>query len=429
MPFNATVNLGTVGSDITGQTVSISGCTNTSCGSGCTSLATSQAVSSFPKIITGIPDNVVSLFIRVDGGPCVGTTQCIAVTQVGTTPTPTINASPTPTPTIGASPTPTLTPTIGASPTPTLTPNFPGCGDTISDTYAPSNYTIQTKLLDLSEATNGDTITVSYTANDRPNKFSIYGNGSLVASSLWAGSDPAMGTTYNGPWTGNPIDSDGTGSFTFTYVVGTSYELRVEVGGANPNATPTPNPSDAWSVTISCSTVVPTPTPTRTLTPTPTPFIAYCYEIIIPTSLFTDISGNKLRVAYQKYGGTPAEFNYDLYEDSGQNSPSYTINVCSISEPQFTYGSSGGYFAADGLLTVNGGTVTCSTSADCGGNDPVLIIPTPTASVGGSYCYEYQSVAYGPFETLQDCNNAINNNGHIGSCYECIAGPGGTQTS
>jgi hypothetical protein len=126
MAFNATVNLGTVGSDITGQTVSISGCTGASCGSGCTSLVTSQAASGFPKIITGIPDNVVSLFIKVDGGPCAGTTQCITVTSGGATPTPTmtptIGASPTPTitPTIGASP----TPTIGASPTPTVTPNF-----------------------------------------------------------------------------------------------------------------------------------------------------------------------------------------------------------------------------------------------------------------------------------------------------------------
>lgn len=412
---NATVNLGQVGSDIMGYTVSISGCTGSSCGSGCTSLVTTQQVSSFPKQITNIPDNVVSLFVKVDNGPCAGATQCIAVTE-GITPTPTI--TPTLTPTL----TSTLTPTIGASPTPTLTPNFPGCGDTISDTYVPSNYTIQTKLLDLSEATNGDTITISYTANDRPNKFSIYGNGSLVASSLWAGSDPAMGTTYNGPWTGNPIDSDGTGSFTFTYVVGTSYELRVEVGGANPNATPTPNPSDAWSVTISCSNVITTPTPT------PTPFVAFCYEIIIPTDMFTDIDNNKLRVAYQKYGGTPAEFNYDEYYDSGENSPSYTIKVCSISQPQFTYGSIGGYFSADGQLTVNGGTVTCATSVDCGGNDPVIIIPTPTASSGGTYCYEYQSVAYGPYNSLIDCQAAVSQNGHTASCYECLAGPQGPNT-
>ena len=95
----------------------------------------------------------------------------------------------------------------------------------------------------------------------------------------------------------------------------------------------------------------------------------------------------------------------------------------------FRYGLSGNFFPADSQLTVNGGTVTCSTSADCGGNDPSPIIPTPTASSGGSYCYQYQTVVYGPFESLQDCNNALNNSGHIGSCYECIAGPQGPQTS
>jgi hypothetical protein len=282
MAFNASVNLGTVGNGITGQTVSISGCTGASCGSGCTSLATSQAVTSFPKTLTGIPDNVVSLFVKVDGGDCSGTTQCISITGIpGITPTPTTTSTtvnPTITPTTTTTPTtvdPTITPTTTTTtvnptitPTTTITPSitYYGCGDTVSDTYTPSTFTTQIKYLDLSEAANGDTITISYTANDRPNRFNIYGDGFLVTSSLWAGSDPAMGTTYNGPWTGNPIDSDGTGTITFTYVAGTSYELRVDVGAANPDATPVPNPSDAWSVTISCASA-PTITPTITSTP------------------------------------------------------------------------------------------------------------------------------------------------------------------
>lgn len=124
MSFNATVNLGTVGSDITGQTVSISGCTGESCGSGCSSLVTTQAVSSFPKVITGIPDNVVSLYVKVDGGSCVGVTQCITVTGGGggATPTPTKTITPTITPTYTI--TPTLTPGPPSTPTPTITPNF-----------------------------------------------------------------------------------------------------------------------------------------------------------------------------------------------------------------------------------------------------------------------------------------------------------------
>ena len=108
MSYSATVNLGTVGSDITGQTVSISGCTGASCGSGCTSLVTSQGVYGFPKVITGIPDNVVSLFVKVDGGSCAGTTQCITVTGGGV-----------------ATPTPTITSTI--TPTMTITPTSPAC--------------------------------------------------------------------------------------------------------------------------------------------------------------------------------------------------------------------------------------------------------------------------------------------------------------
>ena len=303
MAFNASVNLGTVGNGITGQTVSISGCTGASCGSGCTSLVTSQAVSSFPKTISSIPDGTVSLFVKVDGGDCSGTTQCISITGIpGVTPTPTTTSTtvtPTITPTTTTTPTtvdPTITPTTTTTtvtptitPTTTITPSitYYGCGDTVSDTYTPSTFTTQTKYLDLSEATNGDTITISYTANDRPNRFNIYGDGSLVAYSLWAGSDPDMGTTYTGPWTGNPIDSDGTGSFTFTYVAGTSYELRVDVGGANPNGTP-PNPSDAWSVTISCSATI---TQTPTVTPQ-TIYVFYRAEEVADINISTTYCNN-----------------------------------------------------------------------------------------------------------------------------------------
>ena len=265
MSFSASVDLGTIGSGITGQTVSISGCTGASCGSGCSSLVTSQAVSGFPKTITGITDNVVSLFVKVDGGSCSGTTQCISISGLPgaiATPTPTATATATPTPTSSGTPTPTATatptPTATATPTPTATPTVTvvtyGCGDTVSDTYTPSTFTTQTKYLDLSEATDGDTITITYTANDRPNRFNIYGNSMLVANSGWVGSD----NTYAGPWgtAGSLTDPDGSGSFTFEYQAGMSYELRVDVGPANPDADP-PNPSDAWSVTIGCASATP----------------------------------------------------------------------------------------------------------------------------------------------------------------------------
>ena len=89
MSFRASVNLGTVGNSITGQTVSISGCTDQSC-TNCTSIVTGQEVNSFPKMITGIPDNTITLFIKVDSGDCIGTTQCISISGIPT-PTPTPN--------------------------------------------------------------------------------------------------------------------------------------------------------------------------------------------------------------------------------------------------------------------------------------------------------------------------------------------------
>jgi hypothetical protein len=273
MAYIASVSLGsTIGLGIT--SVKLYECTGNN--TGCTALTNygNVAVSLFNPTytITGITDSKTWLKVEPVGA-CSGTTQNIQVTGFPgptATPAPTATAgptatpSPTPTATAGsgptATPTNTPTPTSTSTPTPTPTPSataLPGCSSTISNTYAPSGSTIQTQQLDLSAASNGDIITISYTANDRPNRFNIYGNGSYVTSSLWAGSDPDMGTTYTGPWTGNPIDSDGTGSFTFTYVAGTSYELRVDVGNANPNASPSPNPSDAWSVTIGCSSPSP----------------------------------------------------------------------------------------------------------------------------------------------------------------------------
>lgn len=76
MPFEATVNLGTVGSNILGETVSISACTDASC-SNCTLLLSDQPVSNFPTTISNIPDLSLSLFIQVTNGPCTGVSQCL----------------------------------------------------------------------------------------------------------------------------------------------------------------------------------------------------------------------------------------------------------------------------------------------------------------------------------------------------------------
>jgi hypothetical protein len=124
MSFSALVNLGVVGEDISGYTVSISGCTGNTCQSGCSSLTTGQSVNSFPKSIDNIPDGVNSLYINVDDGPCAGTNQCIDLTfiYILPTPTPTPTNTPTLTPTNTPTLTPTNTPTLTPTNTPTLTP-------------------------------------------------------------------------------------------------------------------------------------------------------------------------------------------------------------------------------------------------------------------------------------------------------------------
>jgi hypothetical protein len=76
MPFEATVNLGTVGSNILGETVSISSCTDASC-SNCTLLLSDVPVSNFPTTISNIPDLTLNLFIQVTNGPCTGVSQCL----------------------------------------------------------------------------------------------------------------------------------------------------------------------------------------------------------------------------------------------------------------------------------------------------------------------------------------------------------------
>ena len=128
-------------------------------------------------------------------------------------------------------------------------------------TYTQSGSTIQTNNVNFSALANGGTVVVSYQAYDRPNRFNIYGNGSLIATSGWVGSD----NTYAGPWgDAGSLGNTNSGDFSFVYDNTKTYELRVEVGGANPSNIL----DDTWNVTFTC--VAPTVTPTPTLTPTPT---------------------------------------------------------------------------------------------------------------------------------------------------------------
>lgn len=106
--------------------------------------------------------------------------------------------------------------------------------------------------LDLADATNGATITLTYNAITRANRFDVYNETDLTTagSSGWVGDGG-----YSGPWDpGSPGNANG--SFTFTYNSAKTYSLRVAVAGANPaNET-----SDSWSVSLACTTTPPPPT-------------------------------------------------------------------------------------------------------------------------------------------------------------------------
>lgn len=122
--INVNVDLGTVGTGVSGQTVLISGCTEPSCGGTKTALSPSQYnVNDFPQVLS-IPDTAVSLFLMVNSGVCSGTTQCISGITLTPTPTLTITPTQTITPTIEGTITPTLTPTLTITPTQTITPTL-----------------------------------------------------------------------------------------------------------------------------------------------------------------------------------------------------------------------------------------------------------------------------------------------------------------
>jgi hypothetical protein len=206
------------------------------------------------------------------------------VTPSANTPTPTVTPTvtpsantPTPTPTNTVTPTITITPskTVDTSFVPIATEFYPlscdnRCYDTVTGTYSGSSYTLTTHCLDLSNGyyVNSTSITISYIAFDRPNRFNLYINGSLSQTSGWVGYD----NTYSGPWgDAGDLNTAGTiGSFVFTYFSGNTYEMRVETGPENPS-----NPlSDGYNFTLGCPP--PPPTPTPTITPSGLPWINYC---------------------------------------------------------------------------------------------------------------------------------------------------------
>jgi len=168
-------------------------------------------------------------------------------------------ATPTPTPTPTNTVTPTVTPTTTVTPTASIDTSFHGiitpfypvsgltgcttCGGNVVNDYESLDFHTHIDCLNLSGATNGDTITFTYSALDRPNRFLIRDNGINVALTDWIG-NPAgydIGDYYY-------PTNNATGNLTFTYHSGHTYEAVIDIAPASL----TYPMSDSYTYSISC---------------------------------------------------------------------------------------------------------------------------------------------------------------------------------
>ena len=279
------------------------------------------------------------------------------------------NPTPTPTPTPTQGPTPTPTPTQGPTPTPTAT--YPGCGSSLQGTYAPSNQQSDRRLLDLSGASNGSTITVSYNGYDRPNRFTISNgltniiisgnNGSL--SGGWVGT-----ASYQGPW-GSSLARPASGSMTFIYDNTKTYELIVDIGNADPfNVI-----SDSWDVTITCGGGTP-PSPPN---PTDTPIVAS----ITPASISYNFSPGQASTTGVTSGVTitvtGGQAHVQLY---AQTITGYRTS----SSLNFTSGMTGYYSTGETTQTGSSGEATTSFYLSVGTYTANLLVTSITSGPGGN---------------------------------------------
>jgi hypothetical protein len=106
--------------------------------------------------------------------------------------------------------------------------------------------------------TSNECGTFVYDAFDRPNRFNLYDNGGLVATSGWVGY-----ADYSGPW-GSDLNVSPNGSFTYDFSTTLGRYVEIEYGPASPT-TPISDSAE-WSLT--CGTC-PTTTTTSTTTTSP----------------------------------------------------------------------------------------------------------------------------------------------------------------
>jgi hypothetical protein len=117
------------------------------------------------------------------------------------------------------------------------------CGQYVSGNYSGTDYHAYENYY-ICDDLDTTEISLAWSVIDRPNRFTIYQDGSLVATTGWVGY-----ANYAGPW-GLSLNTPNTGILSTSYLTGLNTYVYVEAGPANPSA-PT---NDAFTFTISCST-------------------------------------------------------------------------------------------------------------------------------------------------------------------------------
>lgn len=114
------------------------------------------------------------------------------------------------------------------------------CGGSISEVYAGTIYYTHPRYI---IGIYTGTVTLNVDSVVRPNRFTLYVNGSFYASSGWLGT-----ASYAGPW-GATLSASPTASISYSPTSGNLYELAVEVGNADSGSPVT----DTFNVAIVCT--------------------------------------------------------------------------------------------------------------------------------------------------------------------------------
>lgn len=105
-----------------------------------------------------------------------------------------------------------------------INPDNSSCGTILSFETADQDY-VNHGLTDL-HVEGASEVDLTYQVFDRPNRFTLYENGSEIATSGWKGYAP-----YPGVW-GASLSTSSSGTIVFNPVPGRTYQVRIESGNA-----------------------------------------------------------------------------------------------------------------------------------------------------------------------------------------------------